>query len=85
MKPHLKKTWCIPKVDAAFLARMEALLWLYDQPVDPHFPVVCFDEHPCFLIGQVRDPLPMTTGQRTKEHYAYTKHGSCALLVALEP
>ena len=32
LKSHLKKTWCIRKVDASFLARMEALLWLYDQP-----------------------------------------------------
>ncbi len=64
---------------------MEALLWLYDQPHDPNVPVVCFDERPCFLIGQVLDPLPLTTGQVTKEHDAYTKHGSCALLAAIEP
>ena len=35
MEAPPKKTWCIPKVDATFLARMEALLWLFDQPVDP--------------------------------------------------
>ena len=64
---------------------MEALLWLYDQPYDPNVPVVCFDERPCFLIGQVLDPLPLTTGQVTKEHDAYTKHGSRALLAAIEP
>ena len=64
---------------------MEALLWLYDQPYDPNVPGVCFDERPCFLIGQVLDPLPLTTGQVTKEHDAYTKHGSRALLAAIEP
>ena len=85
IEAHLKKTWCISKVDASFLARMEALLWLYDQPHDPNVPGVCFDERPCFLIGQVLDPLPLTTGQVTKEHDAYTKHGSCALLAAIEP
>ena len=37
IEAHLKKTWCISKVDASFLARMEALLWLYDQPYDPTF------------------------------------------------
>ncbi len=64
---------------------MERLLWLYAQPYDPRFPVVCFDERPCFLIGEALAPLPLQAGQVTKEHYAYTKHGSCALLAAIEP
>ena len=81
----MNRTWCISQVDAAFLARMEALLWVYEQPQDPKFPVVCFDERPCFLIGQVLDPIPLIKGRVAKEHYAYTKHGSCALLAAIEP
>lgn len=64
---------------------MERLLWLYAQPVDPHFPVVCFDERPCFLIGDRLDPMAMQPGQVAKEHYAYTKHGSCTLFSAVEP
>ena len=27
----------------------------------------------------------MKAGQAAREHYSYTKHGSCALLRALEP
>ena len=64
---------------------MEALLALYEQPLNPKAPVVCFDERPCFLIGQVLDPIPLIKGRAAKEHYAYTKHGSCALLAAIEP
>ncbi len=64
---------------------MEQLLWLYAQPYDPLHPVVCFDERPCFLIGETVEPLPLQAGQVAKEHYAYTKHGSCALLAAVEP
>lgn len=64
---------------------MERLLWLYALPDDPAFPVVCFDERPCFLIGAQRSPLPMQPGQPRKIHYAYEKHGSCALLAAIEP
>lgn len=64
---------------------MERILWLYAQPYDPRFPVVCFDERPCFLIGEALEPLPLQAGQVVKEHYAYTKHGSCALLAAIEP
>jgi hypothetical protein len=81
----LKKTWCIAKFDALFLARMEELLALYAEPYDPERPVICYDERPCFLIGEAVAALPMTTGQVAKEHYAYEKNGSCALLAAIEP
>jgi DDE superfamily endonuclease len=64
---------------------MERLLWLYSLPYDPQYPVVCFDERPCFLIGDRIEPRVMQTGQVRKEHYAYEKHGSCALLAAIEP
>lgn len=72
-------------MDALFLARMEELLALYAAPYDPEYPVICFDERPCFLLGEAEAPLPLTTGQVTKEHYAYEKHGSCALLMSIEP
>lgn len=64
---------------------MERLLALYARPYDPLHPVVCFDERPCFLIGDKVEPLAMQKGQEAKEHYAYEKHGSCALLAAIEP
>jgi len=64
---------------------MEELLWLYALPYDPKYPVVCFDERPCFLIGDRVEPIAMQTGKVRKEHYAYEKLGSCALLAAIEP
>jgi hypothetical protein len=64
---------------------MERLLWLYSLSYDPQYPVVCFDERPCFLIGDRIEPRVMQTGQVRKEHYAYEKHGSRALLAAIEP
>jgi hypothetical protein len=85
LKPHLRRTWCIGELDAAFLSKMEALLWLYALPYDEQFPVVCFDERPCFLIGEEIEPISMQTGKVAKQHYAYEKNGSCALLCALEP
>jgi DDE superfamily endonuclease len=85
LKPHLKQTWCIGQINAEFIARMERLLWLYQQPYDPRYPVICFDERPCFLIGEKVEPLSIKTGQVRKEHYAYEKNGSCALLAAIEP
>lgn len=64
---------------------MEHLLALYARPYDPRYPVVCFDERPCFLIGEVMRPLPVKPGQVAKAHYAYEKNGSCSLLAAIEP
>jgi hypothetical protein len=64
---------------------MEQLLWLYLQPYDPKYPQVCFDERPCMLIGEELDPRPLQSGQVPKEHYAYQRNGSCALLAAIEP
>jgi transposase len=64
---------------------MENILALYARPYDPHNPVICFDERPCFLIGDRVEPLALQSGKLRKEHYAYEKLGSCALLAAIEP
>jgi hypothetical protein len=64
---------------------MERILWLYALSYDPDYPVVCFDERPCFLIGDKVDPIVMQEGKVRKEHYAYEKNGSCTLFAAIEP
>jgi hypothetical protein len=60
-------------------------LALYALPYDPAYPVICFDERPCFLIGDTLLPRPMRKGEIAKQHYEYEKLGSCALLAAIEP
>jgi len=72
-------------MDATFIARMEQILYLYSLPVDERYPLVCFDERPCFLIGDSVAGLQMKAGQAARQHYAYEKNGSCALLMAIEP
>lgn len=64
---------------------MEEILWLYSLPYDPRYPLFCFDERPCFLIGDRVEPLSLQTGQVRREHYAYEKLGSCSLLASIEP
>jgi hypothetical protein len=64
---------------------MEQILELYAMPYNPLYPVVCYDERPCFLIGDKVEPLALQTGKVRKEHYAYEKLGSCSLLAAIEP
>lgn len=55
------------------------------MPYDEDYPVVCFDERPCFLIGDTIEPIKMSSGQVAKENYAYSKHGSYCVLAAIEP
>jgi transposase len=81
----LKKTWCIGEMNALFISRMEKILWLYSLPFDAGFPVLCFDERPCFLIAEICKGLEMKAGQPARENYAYEKKGSCALLATIEP
>jgi len=64
---------------------MEQILELYAMPYNPLYPVVCYDERPCFLIGDKVEPLALQTGKVRKEHYAYEKLGSCSLLASIEP
>ena len=52
LKPWRKKEWCIPKVSAAFVACMEDVLDLYEEPYDPKRPAVCFDETSKQLAGR---------------------------------
>ena len=64
---------------------MEQILHLYALPVDERYPLVCFDERPCFLISDIVAGLEMKAGQAARQHYAYEKKGSCVLLMAIEP
>jgi hypothetical protein len=52
LKPWQKDMWCIPKVDAEYVARMEDVLDLYAEQLDPKRPVVCYDESPTQLIRE---------------------------------
>lgn len=81
----MKKTWCIGKMNALFIAGMERILDFYARPFDPKNPLVCYDERPCFLIGEILQGLQMKAGEVAKEHYSYEKLGSCNLLATIEP
>lgn len=72
-------------MDALFISRMELILWLYALPFDHEYPLVCFDERPCFLIEEIVKGLEMKAGEPKRENYCYQKNGSCALLATIEP
>lgn len=64
---------------------MENVLRLYALPYDEQYPVVSFDERPCFLIGDVVKGFEVKPGKVKKQHYEYEKNGACNLLAAIEP
>jgi transposase len=84
LKPWRQKMWCIPKVDAEYVARMEDVLEQYAKPHNPRQPVVCFDESPTQLIGEVRTPIPVRPGQPERYDYEYKRNGTANLFVFLD-
>jgi len=84
LKPWRKDMWCIPKVDAEYVARMEDVLDLYAEPADPKYPVVCFDESPTQLIGEVRPAIPARPGKLERYDCEYKRNGTANLFVFLD-
>ena len=84
LKPWRRKMWCIPQVDADYVARMEDVLDLYAEAPDPQRPVVCFDESPIQLIGEVRQPIPPEPGQIERYDCEYRRNGTANLFVFLD-
>ncbi|MCK4224183.1 MAG: transposase, partial [candidate division Zixibacteria bacterium] len=48
-------------------------------------PVICFDERPCQLIGDVLAPIPMEPGRVQRQDYHYKRNGTCCVMIAFEP
>src|ERR1700688_3220715 len=84
LKPWRKDMWCIPKVDGEYVARMEDVLDLYAEAPDPKRPVVCFDESPTQLIGEVREPIPAKPGQLERYDCEYRRNGTVNLFVCID-
>jgi transposase len=84
LKPWREKMWCVPKIDGEYVARMEDVLDLYAEPPDPARPVVCLDESPVQLIGEVREPIPAAPGQIERVDYEYRRNGTLNLFVAVD-
>lgn len=77
--------WCIPQVDAHFVAAMEDVLDCYERIYNPLEPVVCFDETSKQLIAETRRPLAMQAGQPLRYDYEYERCGTRNLFLFFEP
>ena len=84
LKPWRRDMWCIAQVDGTYVARMEDVLDLYAEDADPKRPVVCFDESPTQLIGEVRQPIPAEPGQPERYDCEYRRNGTANLFVFID-
>lgn len=86
LRPHLNEYWCIPpKEDADFVACMEDILDVYQQPYNHKFPLWCMDEKPYQLLGDAREPLPMRPGDITKIDSDYIRNGTVSIFCFIQP
>lgn len=74
-----------PGQSAEFVAHMEDILDLYQQPYAPQRPVVAMDEKPVQLIREVRAPLPAEPGQPERIDYEYERNGTAEVFLFTEP
>jgi hypothetical protein len=77
--------WCIPEASAEYVACMEEVLDVYEQPYDPVRPQVCYDEWRRALIGETRTSLPAKPGRRKRVDYEYRRNGAAYLHMLFEP
>ncbi len=77
--------WCVPAIDAEYVARMEDVLRLYARPHDPSRPVVCLDERPVQLHDSAREGTPLAPGAPAKRDYEYVRRGTANVFCVIEP
>ncbi len=55
-------------------------------PYNEQRPVICYDEMPVQLLGEVVAPLPVKAGKTLRFDYEYSRCGTAAnILLAIEP
>lgn len=84
LKPWRQEMWCIPVINGDYVARMEHVLDLYAEAHDPRRPLVCFDESPTQLIGEVRVPIAAKPGQLQRYDSEYVRNGTVNLFMFID-
>lgn len=64
---------------------MEDVLDVYERAYNPNIPVVCMDEKPYQLLGEVRKHLPMRPGNDAIIDSEYKRNGTCSIFAFIEP
>jgi len=82
---HRHEHWCLSAVGGEFVAAMEDVLDLYEEPSDAQYPTVCLDEKPVVLHADVQPSVPVEPGHPERVDYEYERRGTRNLFVMVEP
>lgn len=77
--------WCVPTLDAEYIACMEDVLNVLARSYDSREPVVTIDERPVVLRGASRPGRVMAPGQIAREDYEYVRKGTANVYCIVEP
>jgi hypothetical protein len=64
---------------------MRIILGLYDKPMDPNRPLVCFDEQSVQLLADLRPESRVRPGKAQRRDYEYVRRGTRNLFVFAAP
>ena len=64
---------------------MEDILDVYTRKRDKKYPLVCTDEFPRQLIGEVRAPIPLEHGKPARFDTEYRRNGVCEVFMFVAP
>jgi hypothetical protein len=70
-----------PQVNAEFVAGMEDVFDVYTRARDEKRPLVCRDECPKQVIGEMKTPLPVQPGKPACFDTEYLQNGTCLSLL----
>ena len=74
--------WCVADLNEEYIAKMEDVLEVYEQPYDPQQPVVCLDEKPITLHADVRPASPAVPGREARRDNEYERCGTAPMFSA---
>ena len=77
--------WCVPKLDAEYVARMEDVLSSYSAPSRSSYPLVCLDERPVQLHDEVREPTAARPGHSGRRDSEYKRRGTANVFAIVAP
>ena len=77
--------WCVPTLDAEYIANMEDVLNVLARPYEIPEPVVTFDERPVALRGASRVGRAMAPGRIARDDYEYVRKGTANVYCIVEP
>lgn len=84
LKPWQKRQWCIGQIDGQYLACMEDVWDLYQEPEQAGKVRLCLEERPCQLLDDVLVPLAMKQGKPERQDSEYKRIGSCVVFMAYD-